>query len=116
MQTKGTAAAKGGNIQHTLEHSVETATSAAHDSIDSVSLAARPALDHLVASAHSAVDGAGVAATHAAGTLGVRGDQLNDSGHRMVERAGSYVRENPVVCLGIAVAAGYLLSRLLSSR
>jgi ElaB/YqjD/DUF883 family membrane-anchored ribosome-binding protein len=116
MHTKRTVAANGGNIQHTLEHGVETATAAAHDSIDSVSHAARPALDHLVAGAHGAVDRAGVAATHAAGTLGVKGDQLNDSSQRIIERAGSYVRENPVVSLGIAVAAGYFLSRLLSSR
>ncbi len=116
MKNKETVSANGGNFQHTLEHGVDKATVAAHDTIDSVSDAARPALDHLVSSAHGAVDRAGVAATHAAGTVGVKGDQLNASGKRVAERAGGYVREHPMASLGMAVAAGYLLSRLLSSR
>jgi ElaB/YqjD/DUF883 family membrane-anchored ribosome-binding protein len=41
---------------------------------------------------------------------------LNDNSQRIIERASVYVRENPVTSLGIAVAAGYVLSRLLSSR
>ncbi len=116
MKNKEAVTGNGGNFQHTLEHGVDKATVAAHDTIDSVSDAARPALDHLVSSAHGAVDRAGVAAAHAAGTVGVKGDQLNAGGKRMVERAGGYVREHPVASLGMAVAAGYFLSRLLSSR
>ncbi len=116
MKKKGTVAANGGNIQHTLEHGVDTATVAAHGTIDTVSDAARPALDHLVSSAHGAVDRAGIAATHAAGSVGAKGDQLNASRKRMVDHAGGYVREHPVASLGMAVAAGYFLSRLLSSR
>lgn len=109
-------AANGGNIQHTLERGADKATAAAHDAIDLAADATRPAIDSAVSSAHGAVDRAGVAATHAAGAVGVKGDQLNDSGRRMVERAGGYVREHPVASLGMAVAAGYMLSRLFSSR
>jgi len=116
MNTKAPIAANGGNIQHTLERTVDKATSAAHETIDTVAGAARPALDHLASNAHGTVDRVGVGAAHAAEALGVRGDQLNDSGKKLVERAGEYVRENPVASLGIAVAAGYVLSRLLSSR
>lgn len=120
MKTKDAKATNGGanadNLQHTLEHGVERATAAAHHGIDSVSDAAQPAIEHLRASAHQAVDSAGGAATHAAGALGGKGDQLQDSGKRVVERAGGYVREHPVASLGLAVATGYLLSRLLSSR
>jgi ElaB/YqjD/DUF883 family membrane-anchored ribosome-binding protein len=116
MKAKTAVPANGGNLQHALEHGVDTATTAAHHTIDSVSDAARPALDHMVSSAHGAVDRAGAAATHGAGALGLKGDQLSDSGKKIAERAGSYVREHPVASLGMAVAAGYLLSRLLSSR
>jgi len=108
--------AKGDNLQHTLEHGVERATSAAHHTIDSLSDAAQPTIDHLRSGAHKAVDSAGNVATHAAGTLGGKGDQLHDNATKIVERAGGYVREHPVASLGMAVAAGYLLSRLLSSR
>jgi len=114
MKTK--AHVDGGNIQHTLERGADKATVAAHHAIDSAADATRPALDHLVANAHATVDHAGVAATHAAEALGVKGDQLNEGSRRVIERASVYVRENPVTSLGIAVAAGYVLSRLLSSR
>lgn len=116
MKRKDKTPTNGGNFQHTLEHGVERATVAAHDTIDSMSDAAQPAIDHMRSGAHKAVDSAGVAATHAAGAVGGTGDQLQDTGKRIAERTGGYVREHPVASLGIAVAAGYLLSRLLTSR
>ena len=116
MKTKDPTATNGGNMQDTLEHGVERATVAAHHTIDSVSDAAEPAIEHLRSGAHKAVDSAGVAATHAAGAVGGTGDHLQDTGKRIVARTGGYVREHPVASLGMAVAAGYLVSRLLSSH
>lgn len=116
MKSKYTRAANGGDLQHTLEQGVERATGAAHQTIDSVSDAAQPAIENLRSGAHKAVDSAGDAATHAAGAVGVKGDQLQEKGKIIAERAGGYVREHPVASLGMAVAAGYLLSRLLTSR
>ena len=113
---KTNAPVNGGDIQHSLERGAKRATVAAHDAIDSAVDTTGPALDNAVASAHETVDRAGAAATTVAGAVGVKGDQLNDSGKRIVERASVYVRENPVTSLGIAVAAGYVLSRLFSSR
>jgi len=113
---KTAAPVNGGNIQHSLERGADKATVAVHEAIDSASEATHPALDHVVANAHKTVDRVGVAAASAAGALGVKGDQLNDGGKRVIERASVYVRENPVTSLGMAVAAGYVLSRLLSSR
>lgn len=113
---KKAASANGGNIQHSLERGADKATVAAHDAIDSAADATGPALGHMVASAHKTVDRVGVAAASAAGALGVKGDQINDGSKRVIERASVYVQENPVTSLGIAVATGYVLSRLLSSR
>ena len=70
MKTTPTLSTNGGNFQHSLEKGVDTATVAAHHTIDSASEAARPALDHLVTGAHGAVDSAGAAPTRAAETLG----------------------------------------------
>lgn len=109
---KTSVAANGGKFRHTLERGARKATAAAHDAIDSAADAAHPALDDVVAHAHEAVDRAGVAA----GTLGIKGDQLNDNGKRVVERADGYLRDHLVASLGMAVAAGYVLSRLFSSR
>lgn len=116
MTSKYGTATNGGDLEHKLEHGVERVTGAAHHTIDSLSDAAQPAIENLRSGAHKAVDSAGDAATHAAGALGVKGDQLQEKGKEIVERAGGYVREHPVASLGMAVAAGYLLSRLLSSR
>ena len=116
MNSKTPVSANGGNIQNTLERGVDAATVAAHRTIDSASEKARPALDQIVSGAHVAVDRASGAATHAAGTLGVKGDQLNVSGRRLLDRTEGYVRQHPVASLGMAVAAGYVLSRVLSSR
>ena len=104
------------HVQHSMEHGVKKATGAAHDSISSMSDAAHPALDNLASNAHVAVDRAAGAATQAARTLGAKGDQINASGKRAVEKAGAFVNENPLASLGMAVAIGYLLSRLVSSR
>lgn len=116
MKSASTTTVHGGNVQHSLEHGVSKATAAAHSTIDSLSDAAKPALDHVTSSAHDVVDRAGLAAAHAAESVGAKGDQLSDSTQRMVDQASVYVREHPIASLGMAVAAGYILSRLLSSR
>jgi ElaB/YqjD/DUF883 family membrane-anchored ribosome-binding protein len=116
MTHKASNADVDGTLQHTLERGVDKATAVAHESIDSASEAARPALDHMASSAHTAVDRAGIAASHAAGTVGGKGDRMNATGQKLIEQAGGFVRENPVASLSIAVAAGYFLSRIFSTR
>ena len=116
MKNQEAEAIKVAPFQENLEHGIDKATVAAHETICSMSDAAHPALDQLASSAHVAVDRAGVAATHAAGAVGAKGDQINASGKRAVEQAEAFVHENPMASLGMAVAFGYVLSRLLSSR
>lgn len=115
-EIKSAVATNADHLQQSMEHGVNRATDAAHDSIRSISEAAHPALDNLASNAHVVVDRAGAAATQAAKTLGTKGDQLNAGGKRAIERAGAFVNENPVASLGLAVALGYLLSRLVSAR
>ena len=95
---------------------IESVTSSAHKTIDKVSESARPAVDRLTASAHHAVDSLAGIACGAADTLGVKGEQLKGATDHMTQSARDFVRENPLMSLGIAVAGGLLLSRLLSSR
>lgn len=116
MTGKASNVTSDGNLQHKLERGVDKATAVAHESIDSVSEAARPALDHMTSSAHTAVDRAGIAASHAAESVGGKGDRLNATGQKLIEQAGGFVRENPLASLSIAVAAGYFLSRIFSNR
>lgn len=48
--------------------------------------------------------------------LGEKGEQLLNAEQRLMKNCQRYVRDNPVTSLGIAVATGFLLSRLLSGR
>jgi len=67
-------------------------------------------------SAHEAVDKVASATNQAAEALGEKGAQLKNAEQRVMENCRSYVRDNPITSLGIAAAAGFLLSRLLSGR
>lgn len=84
----------------------------AHSGINAASQAAHPAIDRMASGAHKVVDNADQVAAQAAeaiGKAGVKGEEL-------VAASTSYMREHPMLTLGVAVAAGYVLSRLLSSR
>ena len=98
----------------TVGRTVDQAASGAHDAIDKISDAARPMVDRVASGAHQAVDKIAGVAGRAAETLGVKGGQLQDAQVRAMEQCRGYVRDNPIASIGIAVAAGFLLSRLLA--
>jgi alkylation response protein AidB-like acyl-CoA dehydrogenase len=95
-----------------IPQSVDRAAKSAHSGIDAATDAAHPTIDRLAAGAHKLVDNADEVADQAVqalGEAGVKGEQLIASGT-------GYVREHPLLTLGLAVVAGYVLSRLLTSR
>ena len=100
----------------TLARTVDQASTGVHDAIDKVSDAARPVVDRIASGAHQAVDKIAGAAGQAAENLGVSGEQLKNAQMQAMEQCRVYVRDHPVASLGIAIAAGFLLSRLWSSR
>lgn len=73
-------------------------------------------IDNVSHSAHETVDKIANATNQAAEAIGEKGAQLKNAEQQLVENCRDYVRDNPVTSLGIAVAAGFLLSRLLSGR
>ena len=73
-------------------------------------------IDRVKSGAHAAVDKAADAATEAASAIGQKGEQLKNAEQQFVENCRGYIHKNPVASLGIAVAAGFLLSRLMSGR
>jgi ElaB/YqjD/DUF883 family membrane-anchored ribosome-binding protein len=92
-----------------LEEKVDRLAQGAHSGVDAASEAAGPAIDRMAAGAHRAIDSADEAATNAVEALeaaGVKGEEL-------LAAASAYMRENPVLSLSMAVAAGFVLSRLL---
>jgi len=105
-----------GDPTGTMARGVDQATAGAHNVINKASEAVRPAVDRLASGAHQAVDKMGGAASQAAETIDLKGEQLMDAQTRLTENCREYVRDHPIASLGIAVAAGFLVSRLLSSR
>jgi ElaB/YqjD/DUF883 family membrane-anchored ribosome-binding protein len=99
-----------------LTQAVDDASASAHGAIDNVTARASPALDRMASGAHQAVEKIATAASDAAASLGVKADELNDVQTRITEECRGYVRDNPLASLGIALAAGFVLSRLLSSH
>lgn len=75
-----------------------------------------PTVQHLAAGAHQVVDNIAGAAREAAANLEGKGDELRDAQVRITEACREHVRDNPMTSLGIAVAAGFLLSWALRSR
>jgi len=73
-------------------------------------------LDKVSDSAHEAFDKIASATSHAAEALGEKGEQLKNAEQQLMKNCRSYLSANPITSLGIAVAAGFLLSRLLCRR
>ncbi len=71
-------------------------------------------IDNASHSAHEAVDKIANATNQAAEAIGEKGAQLKNAEQQLLENCRGYVRDNPVTSLGIAIAGGFLLSRLLS--
>lgn len=96
------------------------ASSSAHAAVDSIAGAAdeaarkaKPAIDRVAAMAHQAVDKAADAAAPTADWLTEHGENLKATQKKLVADTCSYVSANPLKALGIAVAAGFLLSRII---
>lgn len=96
--------------------SVQDNASIVHDKIDAAGEAARPAVDRLLTGAHQAVDKLSGFASVAADTVSEKTVQLKDAHAKMMETGRIQVREKPALAVGIAVAAGYILGRMMRSR
>ena len=113
METAGKMMPSPSDSGRTLARTVDQASTGAHDAIDKISDAAHPIVDRIASGVHVAVDKVAGAAGQAAETLGVKGAQFKNAQVRALEQCRGYVRDNPVKAVGIGVAAGFLLSRLL---
>jgi ElaB/YqjD/DUF883 family membrane-anchored ribosome-binding protein len=67
-------------------------------------------------SAHEAVDRAAAAASSVASRFSDTSDALMEMPQNWIEDAREYVREHPLASLGMALAAGYILSMIMRSN
>ena len=73
-------------------------------------------IDRLAEGAHGAIDRATQTAAQVAERFGDKGEELMRMKENYVESAREYVKENPLMALGIALAAGYLFGKITSWR
>jgi ElaB/YqjD/DUF883 family membrane-anchored ribosome-binding protein len=91
---------------------IERAMQPAHRAIDGAAELAQPAVDRLTSGAHTAVDKAAAAVGAAAKQLNITAAKLQTMQEKSLEGAREYVRKNPLTAVGLALAAGYLISRV----
>ena len=73
-------------------------------------------VENMGRTAHQYVDRASEAVSSMAERFGETSEQLLAMKDNWVETTREYVRENPIQAVGIAIAAGYLLSMIMRSR
>ncbi len=73
-------------------------------------------VDAAAAGAHRAVDWAADTTKGAADSLSETGHDIKETQERWLAIAREYIQENPATSVGIAVASGYLLSRILRTH
>jgi ElaB/YqjD/DUF883 family membrane-anchored ribosome-binding protein len=73
-------------------------------------------IDRLADSAHGAIDRATQTASQVAERFNEKSEELWAMKDDYVGSARDYVKENPLVALGIALAAGYLFGKITSWR
>jgi ElaB/YqjD/DUF883 family membrane-anchored ribosome-binding protein len=104
-----TAPTNSGPAANRMEEGVDRMAKGAHSGVDAASDAARPAIDRMAAGAHRAINSADEAATNAVEAL----DAAGVKGEELLATSTAYMREHPMLSLSVAVAAGFVLSRLL---
>ena len=107
-------------MSNNTEGTLNKASSSAHAVVNSIAGAAdeavgkaKPAIDKVVAMAHQVVDRAAGAAAPTTDWLAVQGESINATQKQLVADTRSYVSANPLKAVGIAMVAGFLLSRLI---
>jgi ElaB/YqjD/DUF883 family membrane-anchored ribosome-binding protein len=92
---------------------VDKAASAVHSAIDEAARKAKPAIDRAATLAHDAADKLKGASSQTADWMSEKTETLTATQKKLVEDTCTYVSANPLKSIAMAVAAGYVLSKLL---
>lgn len=103
-----------------VDGAIGKASSGAHTAVDSLAGAAdgairkaQPAIEHVASIAHQAVDKVAGAAAPTAEWLAAQGESLNATQKKLMADTCSYVSAHPLKSVGIALLAGFVLSRII---
>jgi len=73
-------------------------------------------IDRLAETAHGAIDRASQTAQQLADRFGDKSEEILQMKDDYLDQARDYVKENPFMAVGIALAAGYLFAKITSWR
>lgn len=91
------------------------AVSSITDAADGVARRVKPAIEQVAAAAHQVVDRAAASAAPAVDWIGEQGESLNAAKKKLVTDTSAYIAANPLMSVGVAVLAGFLISRMTRS-
>ena len=98
-------------------NTMERTANVAHDTLEAAAARARekaaPAIDRIAQAAHQTVDGVAHAVDGAAGWVGQSAEQWKGRQEQALEACRSSVRARPMVAVGIALVAGFIVGRWL---
>lgn len=102
---------------------LRTASNRAHEVIDNATLRTYEVANKIVDKgdelsdiAHQTVDKATTTTQQAIDTMSKKKDQLKNVEQRVLANYSTYVRDNPITSLSIAIGVGFLLNKLLNKR
>ena len=101
-------------MQGTVGSTMTPGASTARDTASQMTDKAHSGIDRLSATAHNTVDRVKTAAVSAADRFA--DGPVMHTAQEWKDTTCAYVRDHPMTAVGIAVAAGFLLSRLTSFR
>lgn len=90
--------------------------SSAHAAVDRIADKVQPTAEKLASAAHTATNKIADTANKVGDTLANKGEKLSATYKQYAEQGRGYVRSSPAISVLVAMAAGYGLSKLLSSR
>jgi len=88
-------------------------TAAVHSAIDDAARKAKPAIDRAASLAHDAADKVSNVGAQTADWVSAQGEHLSAAQKKLVEDTCAYVSANPLKSMAMALAAGYVLSRIV---
>lgn len=97
-------------------NAVERKASQAHQTVDELARKASdkagPAIDRVAQAAHQTVDKVAQAAAPVADWLNDSATRLKQRQDEVIDASRDYIRERPLMTVGVALALGYLIGRV----
>lgn len=99
-----------------VSESVDDTSKKLHDAVDSASKTVHPALDNLSERSHQTVDKLADVAMNVAESIEQKSDSLREMKMKLFDQCRTQINDKPLMALGIAISAGFLVGWLLKKR